>query len=408
MFINDQAPLVMAYIDPGTGSAIFTVLIGLIGVVFYGAKGLWIKLKSGIKKEKVSDISIPYVIYTDSKRYWNTFKPICDEFESRKINIKYLTQSDDDPALKENYKYVETEFIGEGNKGITKMNFLNASVVLTTTPSLDVYQWKRSKNVKYYIHIPHMVNDITTYRMFGIDYFDSILTSNDFQIEQIRKLEKLRNLPAKECTTVGLTYFDSMKERLNSSKKPKNNRPVVLVAPSWGPSSLLNLYGAKLLDELVKTGYEIIVRPHPQSYISEKEMITSLQEKYNNIEWNNDNDNFNVLNKSDIMISDFSGVIFDFSLVFDKPVIYANAKFDDSIYDAWWLKEKLWTFEVLPKLGKELTEENFDSLKTIIDSCLNDKRFKQERTNVRKQSWLNEGNSAKLIVDYMINVRNKV
>ena len=38
------------------------------------------------------------------------------------------------------------------------------------------------------------------------------------------------------------------------------------------------------------------------------------------LEWNRDTDNFNVLNRSDILISDFSGVIFDFSLVYDKPV----------------------------------------------------------------------------------------
>ena len=31
------------------------------------------------------------------------------------------------------------------------------------------------------------------------------------------------------------------------------------------------------------------------------------------IEWNRDADNFEVLRKSDIMISDYSGVIFDFA-----------------------------------------------------------------------------------------------
>ena len=403
MFINEQAPLVFAYIDPGTGSALFTILIGLIGVVFYGAKGLFIKLKSGIRKEKVNDILIPYVIYTDSKRYWNVFKPICDEFESRKINLKYYTQSQDDPVFNTNYKYVEPTFIGEGNKGITKMNFLNAGVVLSTTPSLNVYQWKKSKNVKLYVHIPHACSDITLYRMFGIDYYDAILTTGEFQIEQIRKLEKLRNLPRKDCKVVGLTYFDDVNKRLNNSKKVKNKKPVVLIAPSWGPSSLLNLYGSKLIDKLLATNNEVIIRPHPQSLISESKMINDLEEKYPSIEWNKDNDNFDVLNKADILVSDFSGVIFDFALVFDKPVIYANTDFDYSIYDAYWLNEELWTFKVLPLLGEKLTEENLNNIGSLIGECLKNTKYKEGRKQVKLDSWQNIGKSASSIVDYMIN-----
>ena len=58
-----------------------------------------------------------------------------------------------------------------------------------------------------------------------------------------------------------------------------------------------------------------------------------------------------LLRRSDIMISDFSGVIFDFALVYDKPVIYADTEFDKSPYDAWWLDTPYWTFDVLPRIG---------------------------------------------------------
>ena len=49
---------------------------------------------------------------------------------------------------------------------------------------------------------------------------------------------------------------------------------------------------------------------------SEKEMLDSLMSKYPDLEWNFDNDNFDILNRADLLISDFSGVIFDFALVF--------------------------------------------------------------------------------------------
>ena len=403
MFVNDFAPIVKSYIDPGTGSMLFTVLLGLISAATYGVRGFVIKVKSLSNKDDVKNYnSIPFLIYTDSKRYWNTFKPICDEFEKRKINVSYYTQSFDDPALDENYNYVDVLFIGEGNKGIGKMNFVSADIVLSTTPSLDVYQWKRSKNAKYYIHIPHACADLTMYRMFGIDYFDAVLLTSSIFTKQVRKLEELRKLPSKDIEVVGLTYFDEMKKRLDGIGNISNKNPVVLLAPTWGGSSLLNVYGDKIIDRLIETGYEIVVRPHPQSYVSEKGLIKKLKEKYPEIGWNEDNDNFDILNKADILISDFSGVMFDFSLIFDKPVLYSKYKFDNSIYDAWWLDEELWTHKVLPLLGEEINENNIDNIKGIIDQCINDGKYQNGRNEARRQAWENVGNSANAIVDFMI------
>lgn len=399
------------YIDPGTGSMLFTVLIGLISAGIYALRGLLIKLRFsfGASKEKTKDENInDFVIYSDSKRYWNTFKPICDEFEKRETNLLYLTQSEDDPAFKEDYKHVKCEFIGEGNKGFTKLNFLKANVVLSTTPGLDVYQWKRSKDVKYYIHVLHMPNDVTTYRMFGLDYYDAIILSGEYQVDQIRKLEELRNLPAKDLPVLGLPYLDELKKKLDNNKIKKNITTTVLVAPSWGKSAILNVYGEQIIDELLKTGYEIIVRPHPQSFISEKDMIDKLMKKYPQIEWNRDNDNFDVLNKADILISDFSGVMFDFSLVFDKPIIYADTSFDKSPYDAHWLKEDLWTFKVLPTIGKQLSKDNLSNIKEIIDECINDKKYAEGRLKAKKESWQNESNSAKSIVEYLIKKNKEI
>ncbi len=79
-------------------------------------------------------------------------------------------------------------------------------------------------------------------------------------------------------------------------------------------NSLLNRFGNQLIDQLISSGYHIIIRPHPQSFTSEKELIDRLMRDYPSLEWNQDIDNFDVLNRSDILISDFSGVIFDFAL----------------------------------------------------------------------------------------------
>ena len=139
------------YIDPGTGSMLFTILIGVLGTGVYLLRNAFVKLKflfsGGAKAKQAAEQRIPFAIFSDSKRYWNNFEPICDEFEKRKLPIVYYTASPDDPALKKESEYVKAEFIGEGNKAFSKLNYLKADILLSTTPGLDVYQWKRSKDV---------------------------------------------------------------------------------------------------------------------------------------------------------------------------------------------------------------------------------------------------------------------
>lgn len=408
------------YIDPGTGSMLFAVLVGVIGAAGFLVRNGIAKLRfilTGGKGKYEESKKLPLVIFSDDKRYWKNFEPICRELNERGRDVVYMTASPDDPALDNPYPHIHGEFIGEGNKAFSKLNFLSAGVVLSTTPGLDVYQWKRSKNVDYYVHIAHAPNDITLYRMFGIDYYDAILLSGDYQIEQIRKLEAMRSLPAKELVKVGLPYMDDMADRFQSDTVEENAVRTVLLAPSWGSSAIFARFGSKIITELLKTGYHIIVRPHPQSAKSEKEMLDQLMAEFpdsDQLEWNYDRDNYEVLKRSDILISDFSGVLFEFSLVYDKPVIYTNADFDQSPYDSWWLNEKLWTFTVLPDLGAELTQDNFPNLASVIDDCLNNPRFKENRKIAREQTWANCGRGAEAVADYLtakldeISARNDV
>ena len=395
------------YIDPGTGSMLFTILIGVIGAAVYSLRMLVIKLRFRLTggKTKSGTEKLPFVIFSDDKRYWTVFEPICREMDRRSRDVVYMTASEDDPALKNPYPHVKAQFIGEGNKAFTRLNFLNAAIVLSTTPGLDVYQWKRAKDVQFYVHIPHAASDITMYRMFGIDYYDAVLLSGEYQVGQVRALEQLRELPEKELVKVGIPYMDEMAARLRAAGPAPEHPRTVLLAPSWGKSALFSVYGGKIIETLLKTGYHVIVRPHPQSFKSETEMIEKLMAEYpasDRLEWNRDTDNFEVLRRSDILVSDFSGVIFDFTLIFDKPVIYTDPQFDVGLYDAWWLKEPLWTVSALPRLGCQLKPENMGDLKSLIDECLSDPRYAEGRRQARAETWEHPGEGARRTVDYLL------
>lgn len=399
------------YIDPGTGSMLFSILIGAAATLFFLGKAALIKIKLlfSAKKNGVATTDTnykKYVVYNEGMQYWNTFKPVCDEFETRGIELTYYTSAEKDPCFEQNYKFVKPEYIGEGNLAFIKLNMLSAGFVLMTTPGLQVYQLKRSKNVKHYSHILHMPNDATTYRLFGLDYFDSVLLTGDYQKEDIRFLENQRGIAKKDLVTVGCPYLDVYKENIKQIPDEKDHPFTVLVSPSWGDVGILKKYGEKLLDPLSKTGWRIIVRPHPQSKKSEAEMLERLEKRYSdnkNIEWDYERQNIFSLKKADIMISDFSGIIFDYTFLCDKPVMYVNAGMDLRPYDAYDLGDKkLWQYRSLEKFGRELNETEFENIKEVIQSMSDSTELANARKEAKNTAWMYESNAGKNIVDYMI------
>ncbi|GMO64624.1 MAG: CDP-glycerol glycerophosphotransferase family protein [Treponemataceae bacterium] len=409
-----------AYIDPGTGSMLFSILIGAAATGYFVFRALIIKLKMVFSGGSVKADSgkNTYVIYCEGKQYINVFSGILAEFEKRGTPLLYLTSVQDDAALNAGFSFVKAEYIGEGNRAFARLNLLSATVVLMTTPGLDVYQLKRSKMATHYAHILHATSDATMYRLFGLDYFDSVLLTGDYQAHDIRALETERGITQKELVTVGCTYLDNAAKKMrvieSTTEKTAHNF-TVLVSPSWGASGLLTRYGEKLLSPLAKTGWRIIVRPHPQSKKSESEMLKKLEELFSknaNVEWDYNSENIFSLAASDIMISDFSGIIYDYTFLCDKPVIYVNQDLDLRPYDADDLyediaderekRQKLWQFSTLQKIGIELKEDFFDDIKNVIEKIADNAELKAARKQAKSEAWFFQGESAKHVADFMI------
>lgn len=405
----------LLYIDPGTGSMLFSILIGAAATLFFVAKAAWIKLKILLSGKKdcsgIVDASYKtYVIYNEGNQYWNVFKPVADEFEKRKIPLMYYTSSKTDPIFDQKYEFVTSEYIGEGNTAFAKLNMLSAGFVLMTTPGLQVYQLKRSKNVKHYSHVLHMPNDATTYRLFGLDYFDSVLLTGDYQKDDIRTLEKNRGINSKDLVTVGCSYLDVLSEKINSIPAEENHVFTVLVSPSWGEVGVLKRFGERLLDPLAATGWKIIVRPHPQSKKSEADMLKRLEERYKdyaNVEWDYNRDNIYSMKKADIMISDFSGIVFDYTFLCNKPVMYVNTDMDLRPYDAYDLNKQLWQFSVLEKMGIKLEEKDFANIKEVIQNASDSPELAKQRKIAKETAWMNIGKAGEKIADYMISTVEK-
>ena len=416
LFIIIQSSL-FCYIDPGTGSLLFSALFGIIGTLFFLSKVLLIKLKTFSfadkinKKENISKAKI--IIYGEDKRYYNVFKPIIEELINLEIPTIYYSSSYDDKIFEIKSDFLKSEFIGTGNKAYAKLNFIEADICLMTTPNLDVFQLKRSKGVKKYVHITHSSAETSTYCLYSLDFFDAVFLNGEHQIRDIRELEKKRNTTVKDLYVVGNPYLDELSKMKESLTKENNSKKTILIAPSWGMNCLFRRFGENLLDNIVNSDYNIIIRPHPQSLISDKDIIDKFQNRYkykNNVEWDFNRVNIYSLSKADIMISDFSGVIFDYAFLFEKPVIIPSFTFDKRGTDAIEIDEEVWTFETIPKISFKLDENNFSNISQIIEDSINNETLKNNILKAKEEAYMYEGQASKraaqFLNDMLITINN--
>jgi hypothetical protein len=409
LFILLAAPA-FGYIDPGTGSMLFSFLTGIAVTLFFFVKNIIIKIKTSgfsgkpaLKQTKRH----PLVIYSEGKQYWNLFSPIMEELAARGLPCVYYTSGEDDPGLSFSAPRVQAQFIGRGNTAYRFLNFLEADICLMTTPGLDVLQLKRSPGVSHYAHILHAVVDTGLYRLFSFDYFDSLLLTGEHQIPGIRELEKRRNTPVKELFVTGCTYLDSMAKAAGNLAPPPSgggDTKTVLVAPSWGQNGILKRYGMAMLEPLARSSCRLVIRPHPQSMISEKEEVEKLRKalsQYKNVSWNFDRENLMALSQADILISDFSGVIFDYAFLFGRPVLYPRFEFDIRPYDASDLDGECWTLKTIREIGIPMDENSFNNIGAQLDAALNSGEKRDIIARTREEAYRYPGEAGRRAADVL-------
>ena len=247
-----------------------------------------------------------------------------------------------------------------------------------------------------------------TYRTFGVDYFDSVLVANEVQIRFVRDVWQAHNIEPKPLKVVGSCYFDELSalhEKLKNNteqnplvlpnqtlaKNTSQNTKTILVSPSWGKETLLSKYGLKLLLPLAKSEFNIIIRPHPQSLISpsESQNIASLKqnlESYKNVIWDEGTPNIYAFERADLMISDFSSVIFDFVCLCGKPVLTMDFEFDAAGYDIADIDmSEFWTFKALKRIGDRLSENDIERVAEIAKGLIESSAKSKEIADTKKE-----------------------
>ena len=397
-----------AYLDPGTGSMLLSVVVGLVSGAYFvirklpaTLRALFFRLTGKTDQMKGSDLTF----YAESAAYWMTFKPILEALERRGIKSTYLTSAQDDPVFSCGLSCVSARFIGKSNTAYTALGFLQTKVFVLTTPGIDVLQIRRSPGVKRYVHVVHAVGDIHTYKLFSFDYYDAVFCSGPAQAKSLRALESLRHTRPKDLVLLGCPYLDELVKRAQQAPEPEPN--TVVVAPTWGKNGLLTRTGSLIPRMLAEAGFHVILRPHPQSFVSEIDLMHKLAQELSDcrqIEWDRNPDGFASLSRARLMVSDISGVIFDFAFVFLRPVVSVGAGPVKDGFEAWDIPHPAWEMSALDDLGRRIMPGEENKICQAVKELLAPESTARDKIlAIRSANIVNFGTAAEAIAQALSN-----
>ena len=210
------------------------------------------------------------------------------------------------------------------------------------------------------------------------------------------------NYDEKVIQTLGFARFDNLES--NEGKRQ------ILIAPSWRSelqnmtekyitsskyfNTLNSLINSKELIEIAKKyDYEIIFKPHPMVY----EYI-NLFDTNDYIKIDNESTYQSLFRDSNLLITDYSSIAFDFSYM-KKPIIYYQHD-DDYNFEEGYFKYKTMGFgEVI---------ENEEELINLIKDYLENDCQMQDKYTERVDTFYkyNDKNNCKRVYDAILNLKN--
>ena len=367
--------------------------------------------------EKFNKLSIDersIVFYSEDISSFVHFEQIIYELtEKMGRQICYVTSDNNDPILTNPNKRIKTFYIGLGATRTKFFMELKAGILVMTMPNLETYYIKRSKVYPvHYVYIFHsIVSTHTIYRKGAFDHFDSIFCVGPHHLEEITAAESVYNLNNKNLIKYGYGLFDKLQRNkpLKNQKNYTNDKKKnIIIAPSWGKKGLLETKGIELVKILLDAGYHVTVRPHPMTIKKSPKTVKQILEKF---EKNPDflldttTSSFEQLFSSYALITDWSGIGYEYAFVCERPVIYVDVpkKAHNKEYE----KIGLVPFEISirDKIGEIITVQNIETIPERIEFLYgDDNNFENKIQKIRNDSIFNIGESGKVTANEIIRV----
>ena len=140
--------------------------------------------------------------------------------------------------------------------------------------------------------------------------------------------------------------------------------------------------------------------------------VTELAEELKdvpNVEWDRRPNGFESLSRAAVMVSDFSGVVFDFAFVFERPVVSIGDGWQKDGYEAWDLPNPAWEMGVLDEIGIHLAAGEEAKAAEAVEALLKEGDARIERIRrVREAGIKNFGAAGEPITQALLSLLAEV
>jgi Putative glycosyl/glycerophosphate transferases involved in teichoic acid biosynthesis TagF/TagB/EpsJ/RodC len=125
---------------------------------------------------------------------------------------------------------------------------------------------------------------------------------------------------------------------------------------------------------LAKSGrYELILRPHPQSWRKEARFMRAVVDRFSRHDCFRVDRNLSPsesFERADVLVSDISGVRFEFAFLYERPVItLASEGGDDSDFEAADL-EWSWERDAEREIGPVIGGDGIGDMRAVVEKAL--------------------------------------
>ena len=346
------------------------------------------------------------VFYSEGPGTTSHLRPIIESITKEfKLQMFFISSDKKDILFENSNPYIESFFIGNGSARTFIFPRIESKVLITTTPSIQSKQLKKSKNT-HYIYTNHSpVSTHMVYQENAFDNFDSFFCCGPHQFEEIKKRETLYNLKPKNLLKTGLPKLDMLLKI--PRKKTTSKKPMILIAPSWGSSNIIKDCAEKLISTLLKGNFQVTLRPHNMTWRNKLSEIQSIKKRfisYSNFSIDEKIDSIESILQSDFLITDWSGIAMEYGFGLNKPILFINLP--PKINNPNFNNLKLTPLEdsIRTELGEIIQLENLNDLSFIQKQM----RSAQEKTfnqNSLGNKWIyNLGESGKKAAEQIYNI----
>ena len=303
-------------------------------------------------------------------------------------------------------------FIGNGSARTKFFLTLKAKILIMDMPDLENFHIKKSKIYPvHYIYIFHSMFSTHSYlREKALFHYNTIFCVGEHHIKEIRNTEKIYNLKPKELLNYGFSRLDELIDNNNEKSIMANKHSVILIAPSYGKNNIIEKCGLELIEFLINNNYQVVLRPHHKSFEESKKKISQIEKKFSN------DKNFRIekgvisnelLQSSLCLISDWSGISFEYAFIQKKPTIFINLPKKENNSNV----KKIGIEPIEIKLREEIGYiiQPFE-FKKIIES-INDHNINKKKEFIehhKSKLIFNIGNSAKIGGKYIDELLKKL